>query len=123
MRPKRILIIEDNYDNRTIYADVLRHAGYEVVEAVNGEEGVLRARKHRPDLILMDLAMPVMGGWEALSALRRDKGMRDVPVVALSAHVLVDGAYRKAIQAGFADYLTKPVEPKQVLEAVRRRIG
>jgi CheY-like chemotaxis protein len=123
VRPKRILIVEDNYDNRAIYLEVLRHAGYDVVEAENGREGVVRARADAPDLVLMDLSMPVMTGWEALAELRKDETLRDVPVLALSAHVLLEGDYQAAVGAGFAGYLTKPVEPKRVLEEVRQKIG
>lgn len=123
VRPKRILVVEDNYDNRMIYVTVLEHWGYEVTEAVNGEEGVARARETRPDLILMDLAMPTMSGWEALHELRCDETLRKIPVLALSAHVLLEGDFERAIAAGFTDYLTKPIEPKQVLEAVRRALG
>jgi CheY-like chemotaxis protein len=123
VQPKRILIVEDNYDNRTIYLEVLRHAGYEVIEAVNGREGVERTRDSSPDLVLMDLSMPVMTGWEALAELRGEAGMRSLPVLALSAHVLLEGDYQEALRAGFAGYLTKPVEPKRVLEVVRETIG
>lgn len=121
--PKRILIVEDNYDNRAIYQVILRHAGYQVIEAVNGDDGVTRAREHEPDLILMDLSMPIMNGWEALAELRRDTRLKEIPVLALSAHVLLEGDYQRALDAGFVRYLTKPLEPKEVLEAVRQTIG
>ena len=122
-RAKRVLIVEDNYDNRAIYTEILRYAGYEVSEAMNGREGFERARLDSPELILMDLSMPVETGWEALSRLKADPGLAHIPVLALSAHVLMDGDYQKAIRAGFAGYITKPVEPKRVLQLVRATIG
>jgi two-component system, cell cycle response regulator DivK len=120
---KRILIVEDNYDNRAIYTEIFRYAGYEVIEAVNGREGVARAREVRPEVIIMDLSMPVFTGWEALAALKADEETASIPVFALSAHVLMEGDYQKAIRSGFVGYITKPVEPKQVLERVRELIG
>ena len=123
MSTKRILIVEDNYDNRAIYTEIFRYAGYEVIEAVNGREGVARAREVRPEVIIMDLSMPVFTGWEALAALKADEETASIPVFALSAHVLMEGDYQKAIRSGFVGYITKPVEPKQVLERVRELIG
>src|SRR5690606_32369330 len=121
--PKRILIVEDNFDNREIYAEILRHSGYEILEAENGIRGVEKATQHLPDLILMDLSMPLMDGWEAITLLKRDARTAGIPVLAISAHVVMNGDYRRAQQAGFDSYITKPVEPKQVLEEIRRRIG
>jgi len=121
--PKRILIVEDNFDNREIYAEILRHSGYEILEAENGIRGVEKATQHLPDLILMDLSMPLMDGWEAITLLKRDARTAGIPVLAICADVVMNGDYRRAQQAGFDSYITKPVEPKQVLEEIRRRIG
>ncbi len=123
MRKKVVLIVEDQPDNRGIYATILAYAGYEVVEAVNGADGVRRAREHLPDLILMDLSMPVLDGWGALRQLKADATTTAIPVCALSAHVLFPGAAERAHAAGFECYLTKPMEPKEVLAEVESRIG
>jgi two-component system, cell cycle response regulator DivK len=123
MRIKTVLLVEDQPDNRIIYRTVLEHAGYAVVEAADGEEGVRRAREHSPHLILMDLSMPVLDGWGAIGRLKADPALATIPVCALSAHVLFEGDAEKARDAGFDCYLTKPLEPKQVLAEVERRIG
>ncbi|MQA91430.1 MAG: response regulator [Gemmatimonas sp.] len=120
---KTILIVEDNYDNRAIYAAILGRAGYHVVEGRNGVEGVGLAIEHRPDLIIMDLSMPLLDGWGAIAALRDDARTASIPVLALSAHVVLDGDYRRSQEAGFAAYLTKPIEPKDVLHEIVSRIG
>lgn len=120
---KRVLIVEDNFDNREIYAEILRHAGYETLEAENGMRGVEKAREYLPNLILMDLSMPLMDGWEAIAVLKADSRTADIPVLAVSAHVVMNGDYRRAEAAGFTCYITKPVEPKQVLQEVKNRIG
>lgn len=123
MRPKSVLIVEDSPDNRAIYHAVLEFAGFDVFEAANGAEGVRMAHEHHPDLILMDLSMPVMDGWEATRSLKAEDDTASIPVCALSAHVLVDGDWPKVQEAGFDCYLTKPIEPKQVLAEVHERIG
>jgi two-component system, cell cycle response regulator DivK len=121
--PKRVLLVEDNYDNREIYREILVFDGYEVLEAVNGREGVEKARQKCPNLVLMDLAMPVMTGWEAIAEFKADHALRDIPVLALSAHVLFEGDSERVRASGFAGYLTKPMEPKKVLAKVREIIG
>jgi CheY-like chemotaxis protein len=113
---KRVLIVEDNFDNRVIYSDLLRHAGYEVLEAEEGRQGLDVARTARPDVVLLDLSMPVMDGWETLRRLREDPATAEIPVFALSAHVLFDGDFERATEAGFTGYFTKPVEPRRILE-------
>ena len=120
---KRVLIVEDNFDNREIYAEILRHAGYEILEAENGARGIEKAREFLPDIILMDLSMPLMDGWEAMKVLKSDSRTKSIPVLAVSAHVVMNGDYRRAEEAGFCSYITKPVEPKHVLAEVRDRIG
>lgn len=120
---KRVLIVEDNFDNREIYAELLRHAGYVTLEAENGLRGVEKAIEHQPDIILMDLSMPLMDGWEAIEVLKKDSRTASIPVLAVSAHVILNGDYARAQQAGFSCYLTKPVEPKAVLREVQARIG
>jgi CheY-like chemotaxis protein len=120
---KRVLIVEDNFDNRVIYCDFLRHAGYEVLEAEEGEQCVELARTKHPDVVLLDLSMPVMDGWEAIHRLRADPATAGIPVFALSAHVLFDGDFQRALEAGFTGYFTKPVEPRRILEELERFLG
>jgi two-component system, cell cycle response regulator DivK len=123
MSEKTVLLVEDQPDNRIIYTTILEYAGFAVVEASNGEEGVRRAREHAPDLILMDLSMPVMDGWAAVRELKKDSALARIPVCALSAHVLLGDDAEKAREAGFECYLTKPLEPREVLREVEKRIG
>jgi CheY-like chemotaxis protein len=122
-RAKTILLVEDNWDNRTIYAEMLRHAGYSVLEAADGIEGLRLACEASPDLILMDLSMPHMDGWEAIARLKDDIRTKNIQVCALSAHVLLEGDWDRVESAGFDCYLTKPIEPREVLHEVQRRIG
>ena len=114
-----MLIVEDNEDNRMIYSMVLEHAGFRVLQAVTGLEGVEQARRARPDLILMDVALPILDGWEATRRLKRDPETRRIPVIALTAHALTTDR-DKAAEAGCDAYLAKPIEPKAVLAEVRR---
>lgn len=120
---KTILLVEDNYDNREIYRTIMDASGYQLLEAHNSAEGVRLAQEHRPDLILMDLSMPVLDGWKAMALLRADDRTKHIPVLALSAHVVLDGDFQPSQEAGFAAYLTKPIEPKRVLQEVQSRIG
>jgi CheY-like chemotaxis protein len=117
-----LLLVEDNEDNRIIYSTLLRHLGYEVVEAHDGLQAVELARSRHPDLILMDISIPQMDGWEATRVLRADPSTRAIPIVALTAHALDDDRERAA-QVGFSSYLAKPVEPRAVVAEVRRWIG
>jgi CheY-like chemotaxis protein len=117
-----ILLVEDNEDNRIIYSTVLRHLGYEVVEALDGVEAVALARSRQPDLILMDISIPVMDGWEATRVLRADALTKDIPIIALTAHALADDRER-AQAVGFTAYLAKPIEPRAVVAEVQRWIG
>jgi CheY-like chemotaxis protein len=119
---QRLLLVEDNEDNRTIYATVLRHLGYQVIEAQDGVQAVALARSEHPDLILMDISIPGMDGWEATRVLKGDPSTRDIPIVALTAHALSDDRERAA-EVGFSSYLAKPVEPRTVVAEVRRWIG
>ena len=117
-----ILLVEDNEDNRIIYTTVLRHVGFDVIEALDGVEAIALARSARPDLILMDISIPQIDGWEATRILRQDPDTRDIPIIALTAHALQDDR-EKAVQMGFTSYLAKPVEPRAVVAEVKRWIG
>jgi CheY-like chemotaxis protein len=119
---QRVLLVEDNEDNRTIYSTVLRHLGYQVIEAQDGVRAIELARSEHPELILMDISIPALDGWEATRILREDPATRDIPIVALTAHALSDDRERAA-EIGFASYLAKPIEPRAVVDEVRRLIG
>jgi two-component system cell cycle response regulator DivK len=119
---QRVLLVEDNEDNRTIYSTVLRYLGYQVIEAADGLQAVALARSEHPDIVLMDISIPGIDGWEATRVLREDPATRALPIVALTAHALSDDRERAA-KAGFTSYLTKPIEPNAVVAEVRRLIG
>ena len=117
-----VLLVEDNEDNRIIYSTVLRHVGYEVVEALDGAQAISLARSVLPDLILMDISIPEVNGWEATRILRADAATSAIPIIALTAHALADDRAR-ATEVGFTAYLAKPIEPRVVLAEVRRWLG
>jgi len=119
---KAVLLVEDNEDNRIIYRTILEHEGYRVMEAGDGEEALLRARQDHPDLILMDVSIPLVDGWEATRRLKADTATARIPVIALTAHALpADRAM--AEEVGCDGYLAKPIAPNRVAEEVRQRIG
>lgn len=117
-----MLLVEDNEDNRIIYSTLLRHLGYTVVEAEDGVQAIALARSERPDVILMDISIPGMDGWEATRILRQDPATKEIPIIALTAHALADDR-EKASAVGFTSYLAKPVEPRAVVAEVRRWLG
>lgn len=121
-RGQTLLLVEDNEDNRIIYSTVLRYTGYTVVEAVNGTEALALARSARPDLILMDISIPEIDGWEATRILRQDAETKDIPIIALTAHAMPEDRER-AKTVGFTSYLAKPIEPRAVVAEVQRWIG
>jgi two-component system cell cycle response regulator DivK len=114
--------VEDNEDNRIIYSTVLRHIGYTVIEALDGRQAIALARSELPALILMDISIPELDGWEATRILREDPATKDIPIIALTAHALADDRER-AQQMGFTAYLAKPIEPRAVVAEVERWIG
>ena len=105
----KILYVEDNDDNIYVLQNRLVRAGYTVLVALNGEAGVAMAVAEKPDLILMDLSLPVLDGWEATRRLKADTETRDIPVIALTAHAM-SGDREKALEAGCEDFDTKPVD-------------
>ncbi len=121
-QPKTILLVEDNEDNRFIYATALRYSGYEVIEAVSGRQGIEQARLQRPDLILMDISIPDVDGWEATIVLKADPLTRAIPIIAVTAHVL-PGDERRSMEAGCDGYLAKPVSPATLIAEIDRRLG
>ena len=121
----KILIVEDNEMNRDMLSRRLARRGYEITMAVDGEEGIAAAKTHIPDLILMDMSLPVVDGWEATRRLKADNRTRAIPVIGLTAHAMA-GDREKVIEAGCDDYDTKPVElPRllQKIEALLARAG
>jgi len=106
---KRILYVEDNDDNIYVITHRLGRAGFTVLVARDGEQGVVMARAERPDLILMDLRLPVIDGWEATRRIKADESTRHIPVLALSAHAMT-GDRARALEAGCDDYDTKPID-------------
>jgi len=110
----KILLVEDNEMNRDMLSRRLRRNGYEVVIAIDGLQGVEMAASEAPDLILMDMSLPVIDGWEAARRVRQNEATRKIPVIALTAHAMA-GDREKAIEAGCDDYDTKPVEITRLL--------
>lgn len=117
-----ILLVEDNFDNRSIYRMILEHAGFEVLEAHDGQTAIDLARTRIPDLILMDISIPVIDGWEATQILKANAATRTIPIVALTAHALVSDR-EMAARVGCDGYLAKPVEPRRVVDEVRRLLA
>ncbi len=114
---KRILVVEDTEDNRQIVRDLLASAGYELIEAVDGEAGVAMAAAHKPDLILMDLQLPVIDGYEATRRIKADPALRHIPIIAVTSYAL-SGDEAKTRAAGCDGYVAKPFSPRQLLAAV-----
>jgi CheY-like chemotaxis protein len=114
----KILYVEDNEDNVYMLKRRLERAGFEVVVAPDGEQGLAAAHDQRPDLILMDLSLPVLDGWEATRRLKASEGTRAIPVIALSAHAM-PGDREKALAAGCDDYDAKPVKLPGLLAKIR----
>lgn len=112
-----ILVVEDTHDNRQVAELILRDAGHTVLSAADGASGVAVAAASRPDLILMDLALPHMDGWEATRRLKADPATRDIPVIAFTAHVLQDDA-RRARDAGCVALIPKPFEIDDLLQQI-----
>jgi two-component system, cell cycle response regulator DivK len=119
---KTILIVDDSPDNREVYGLFLQHFGYTILTASDGWDGVQQARSHHPDLILMDISMPVLDGLEATELLKIDAETQAIPVIAITAHD--DSSLRSRAHAiGFESYLTKPAQPRRILQEVERCLG
>ena len=114
----KILVVEDNEDNRDMLVRRLQRRGYETIVAVDGQDGVDRAHAAAPDLILMDMGLPVMDGWTATRLLKGDPTTRHIPIIGLSANAMA-GDSEKGIAAGCDDYDTKPVELTRLLEKIQ----
>ena len=118
----KILVVEDNEMNRDMLSRRLERRGYEVVIAVDGQEGVAQARSQTPDLILMDMSLPVIDGWEATRQLKAAAETRSIPIIALTAHAMA-GDREKAIEAGCDDYDYKPIELPRLLDKVEAALA
>ena len=115
---KQVLIIEDQEDNRRIMTDMLVAAGFEVIEAVNGEDGVSMAQANVPDLILMDIQLPGVDGYEATRRIKAKPDLSAIPIIAVTSYAL-SGDDKKAFEAGCDAYLAKPFSPRELLAKVR----
>jgi two-component system, cell cycle response regulator DivK len=117
-----LLLVEDNEENRDGLSRHLRRKGFEVVVAVDGQQGVESARSSPPDLILMDMSLPILDGWEATRRLKAAPETRHIPVIALTAHAMA-GDREKALAAGCDEYDTKPVEFARLLGKIQALLG
>jgi len=115
---KRILVVEDTEDNRRILRDLLTRAGYELIEAVDGESGVAMATTHRPDLILMDIQLPVFDVYEATRRIIANPDTRAIPIIAVTSYAL-SGDESKVLAAGCDGYVAKPFSPRKILAMVQ----
>jgi two-component system cell cycle response regulator DivK len=115
---KCILVVEDQEDNRQILRDLLGNAGYELIEAENGEEAIAAVTKRRPHLILMDIQLPIMDGYEATRRIRTNPELKSVPIIAVTSYALA-GDEEKALAAGCDGYVCKPYSPRELLAKVR----
>lgn len=117
----RILVVEDNRDNMTLIVDVLSSMDHTVLQATDGVEGVELVKQEKPDLVLMDLSLPRMDGWEATRQIKADPDLQKIPVIALTAHAMV-GDRERALEAGCDDYITKPINLSQLLAKLNQFI-
>ncbi len=118
----KILIVEDNEMNRDMLSRRLRRKGYDICVAEDGESGVVMATSEKPDLILMDMSLPVLDGWEATRRIKANPELASIPIVGLSAHAMETDRV-KALEAGCDDYDTKPVELERLLEIIHKLTG
>jgi two-component system, cell cycle response regulator DivK len=119
---KRILVVEDTEDNRQILRDLLVASGYDLVEAVDGAAGIAMAASEKPDLILMDIQLPVLDGYEATRRIKADPALAHIPIIAVTSYALA-GDEEKTRAAGCDGYIAKPFSPRQLLGKVREFIG
>jgi len=115
---KKILVVEDDQDNREMLIKVLRHNGYRTIEAVDGKEAVERAKAENPDLILLDCYIPKMDGYEVTRRLKGDRGLKHIPIIALTAHAM-KGDREEALAAGCDGYIAKPINVRELPEQIK----
>ena len=116
---KRILVVEDQEDNRQILRDMLAPTDYEIAEAENGEAALTAIAKQRPDLILMDIQLPIMDGYTATRKIKADPALQSIPIIAVTSYAL-SGEEKKVRVAGCDDYVPKPFSPRQLLAKIRK---
>ena len=119
---KRILVVEDQPDSRRIIRDMLAPTEYEIIEAENSEQALAAIAKQRPDLILMDIQLPIMDGYTATRWIKADPALRSIPIIAVTSYVL-SGEEMKARAAGCDDYVPKPFSPRQLLAKIRQYLS
>ena len=117
----KILLVEDNEMNRDMLSRRLERKGFEIIIAVDGQQGIDYAQSQSPDLILMDMSLPIIDGWNATMKLKSEEQTKTIPVIGLSAHAM-SGDREKAIEAGCNDYDTKPVDIKRLLEKIEQQL-
>jgi CheY-like chemotaxis protein len=115
----KILVVEDNDDNRLLVSRILRHHGYEVVEAADGEEGMMKAKVEKPDIIMIDIQMPKLNGFEAIKLLKGDPETGQIKIIALTSFAM-PGDKDKVLSAGADEYISKPVDTRELPEIVKR---
>ena len=118
----KVLVVDDFEDNRAMYAEFLRYSGFDVTEASNGAEAIEKATALRPDVVIMDLSLPIVDGWEATRRLKAEPRTRDIPIVALTGHAL-EGHSQGAREAGCNRFLAKPCLPETLLETLRELLS
>jgi len=118
---KCILVVEDQVDNRQILRDLLTNAGFDIVEAVNGEEAIAFAQASRPDLILMDIQLPILDGYEATRHIKADPDLKSIPIIVVTSYAL-SGDEEKARLAGCDDYVAKPFSPRLLLAKIKEYV-
>jgi len=116
--PKKILIVEDNRDSRELVVKILKNKGYQTLEAIDGEEALEKAVAERPDLILLDISIPKIDGFEVCRRLKSQEEFKDIPIVALTAHAM-RGDREKALEVGCEGYISKPINVRELPEQVR----
>ncbi len=119
---KRILVVEDQEDNRRIVRDLLTNAGYEIIEAVTGDEGVVMAETRVPDLILMDIQLPGIDGYEATRQIKAKPALNHIPIIAVTSYAL-SGEENKALEAGCDAYFAKPYSPRELVAKIREYVS
>ena len=122
MSSNRILVVEDNPDNMILICDILISLNYQVLQAVDGEQGVAMAESERPDLILMDLSLPRLDGWHATRKIKANTTLTHIPIIALTAHALM-GDRERALAAGCNDYLSKPINFRALANKLDAHLG
>ena len=116
---KLILAVEDQEDNMQILRDLLTSAGYQIIEAENGKDALAAVTKRRPDLILMDIQIPIIDGYEVTRRIKADPALRSIPIIAVTSHALTEGE-GKARDAGCDDFVAKPYSPRQLIAKIRQ---